>query len=126
METVRISEHKNLPVEVLRKLINDEIRTQSHRNVVQARKFSEMLERTLLRYQNRSIEAAQVILELIEMAKEMRDAPKRGDDLGLTEDELAFYDALADHGNVRDVMGDESLAEIAHDLVETIRRLGDD
>jgi type I restriction enzyme R subunit len=79
------------------------------------------LERTLLRYQNRTIDAAQVILELIEMAKRLRDAPKRGDALGLTEDELAFYDALADHGGVRDVMGDGVLAAIAHDLVEAIR-----
>ena len=93
----------------------------SRRNVVQSRKFSEMLEKTILAYQNRTLEAAQVILELIRLAKEMRDAPKRGDDLGLSEDELGFYDALADHGNIREVMGDETLAAITHDLVETIR-----
>ncbi len=122
LETVKKSEHRNLQLELLKKLINDEIRTQGDRNVVQARKFSEMLERTLLRYQNRTIEAAQVIMELIELAKEMRDAPKRGDALGLTEDELAFYDALADHGDVKNLMGDKVLAAIAHDLVETIRR----
>jgi type I restriction enzyme R subunit len=122
LETVKKSEHKNLQLELLKKLINDEIRTQGDRNVVQARKFSEMLERTLLRYQNRTIEAAQVIMELIELAKEMRDAPKRGDALGLTEDELAFYDALADHGDVKNLMGDAVLAVIAHDLVEAIRR----
>jgi len=87
-------------------------------NVVQSRKFSEMLERSLLAYQNRTLEAAEVTLELINMAREMRDAPKRGEELGLTDDELAFYDALADHGNVRDVMSDETLSEIAHDLVE--------
>ncbi len=121
LETVKKSEHKNLQLEVLKKLLNDEIKAQSGRNVVVARRFSEMLERTLLRYQNRSIEAAQVILELIEMAKQLRDAPKRGDALGLSEDELAFYDALADHGNVKEVMGDEVLAAIAHDLVEAIR-----
>jgi type I restriction enzyme R subunit len=121
LETVKKSEHKNLQLELLKKLLNDEIKAQSGRNVVVARKFSEMLERTLLRYQNRTIEAAQVILELIEMAKQLRDAPKRGDALGLTEDELAFYDALADHGGVREVMGDGVLAAIAHDLVEAIR-----
>lgn len=121
LETVKKSEHKNLQLELLKKLLNDEIKAQAGRNVVQARKFSEMLERTLLRYQNRSLEAAQVILELIEMAKQMRDAPKRGDVLGLSEDELAFYDALADHGNVRDVMGDEVLSVIARDLVKAIR-----
>ena len=121
LETVKKSEHRNLQLELLKKLLNDEIKAQSGRNVVVARKFSEMLERTLIRYQNRAIEAAQVILELIEMAKQLRDAPKRGDALGLTEDELAFYDALVDHGNVREVMGDEVLAKIAHDLVEAIR-----
>ena len=122
LATVRASGHKNLQLELLKKLINDEIKTQGRRNVVQARKFSEMLERTLLRYQNRTIEAAQVIIELIEMAKAMRDAPKRGEALRLSEDELAFYDALVDHGNVKEVMGDQVLAAIAHDLVETIRR----
>ena len=122
LETVRTSEHKNLQLELLKKLINDEIRTQTRRNVIQARKFSEMLERTLLAYQNRTLEAAQVIAELIELAKTMRDSPKRGDALGLTEDELAFYDALVDHGGVKELMGDKVLAAIAHDLVEAIRR----
>jgi len=117
LETVKRSEHRNLQLE----LLNDEIKAQSGRNVVVARRFSEMLERTLLRYQNRTIEAAQVILELIDMAKQLRDAPKRGEALGLNEDELAFYDALADHGDVKEVMGDEVLAMIAHDLVEAIR-----
>lgn len=121
LETVKKSPHRNLQLELLKKLLNDEIKTQSGKNVVQARRFSEMLERTLARYQNRAIEAAQVILELIEMAKQMRDTPKRGDALGLTEDELAFYDALIEHGNVKDLMGDKVLAAIAHDLVEAIR-----
>ncbi len=121
LETVKKDEHKNLQLELLKKLINDEIKSQSNRNVVQARKFSEMLEQTLKKYQNRTIEAAQVIMELIELAKQMRDSPKRGDGLGLTEDELAFYDALADHGNVKEVMSDKILAAIAHDLVEAIR-----
>lgn len=121
LETVKKSEHKNLQLELLKKLLNDEIKAQSGRNVVVARKFSEMLERTLRNYQNRTIEAAQVILELIEMAKQLRDAPKRGTELGLTEDELAFYDALAEHGGVKELMGDQVLAAIAHDLVEAIR-----
>ncbi|MFH1467840.1 MAG: type I restriction endonuclease subunit R [Pseudomonadota bacterium] len=121
LETVKKSEHKNLQLELLKKLLADEIRVQSGRNVVVARKFSEMLERTLIRYQNRTLSAAQVILELIEMAKQLRDAPRRGVALGLTEDELAFYDALVDHAGVREVMGDAVLATIAHDLVEAIR-----
>jgi type I restriction enzyme R subunit len=121
LETVKKSEHKNLQLELLKKLINDEIRTQSRRNLVQARKFSEMLEQTLIRYQNRTIESAQVIQELIDLAKSMRDAPKRGEALGLNEDEMAFYDALVDHGEVKELMKDDQLAAIAHDLVERIR-----
>jgi len=121
LETVKDSPHRNLQIELLKKLLNDEIKSQSRRNVVIARKFSEMLERTLIAYQNRTIEAAQVILELIDMAKEMRDAPGRGEELGLTEDEMAFYDALAAHEGVKEVMGDEVLSKIAHDLIETIR-----
>lgn len=121
LATVKASPHVNLQLELLKKLLSDEIKSMSRHNVVQSRKFSEMLERSLLAYQNRTLEAAEVILELINMAKEMRNAPKRGEKLGLTDDELAFYDALADHGNVRDVMGDEILSEIAHDLVEAIR-----
>lgn len=122
LQAVRKSPYKNLQVEVLRKLLEDEIRAQQRHNLVQARKFSEMLESSLRRYRNRSIQAAQVILELLEMARAVQEAPKRGRELGLAESELAFYDALADHGDVRQVMGDETLAAIAHDLVATIRR----
>jgi len=121
LATVKASPHKNLQLELLKKLLNDEIRSMTRRNVVQARKFSEMLERSLNAYQNRTLEAAEVILELIEMAKEMRDAPKRGEALGLTDDEMAFYDALVEHGGVREVMDDKVLAEIAHELVDAIR-----
>jgi type I restriction enzyme R subunit len=122
LRTLKESPYKNLQLELLKRLLNDEVRSLNRQNVVQARKFSEMLESTLLRYQNRTLEAAEVILELIKMAREIRDAPKRGEKLGLTDDELAFYDALADHSGVREVMGDEILATIAHDLVEEIRK----
>ncbi len=122
LRSMKASPYKNLQLEVLRKLLSDEIKALGRRNVVQARKFSEMLEATLLRYQNRTLEAAEVILELIDMAKAYRAASARGATLGLTEDELAFYDALADHGEVRKVMTDAVLAKIAHDLVEEIRR----
>ncbi len=121
LETVKNSPHRNLQIELLKKLLADEIKAQTRKNIVQAKKFSELLEKTLLAYQNRTLEAAQVIAELIAMAKEFRDAPKRHAELGLTEDELAFYDALAGHGDVRTVMGDKVLAAIAHDLVKTIR-----
>jgi type I restriction enzyme R subunit len=114
--------HKNLAFEVLHKLLNDEIKTRARKNLVQSRSFSEMLENTIKRYQNRTIEAAQVILELIDIAKEIRKAKSRGEELGLTEDEEAFYDALEVNDSAVKVLGDETLKTIARDLVETVRR----
>ena len=89
--------------------------------MVQARSFSEMLELTLRRYQNRAIEAVQVIEELIGLAKEMRETNARGERLGLSEDELAFYDALETNDSAVHVLGDETLRDIARELVETVR-----
>ncbi len=122
LEKVRVDKNQNLQLEVLKKLLNDEIKTQSRQNVVQAQRFSEMLGKTLLRYQNRTIETAEVISELIELAKEMREAQKRGDELGLTVYELAFFDALGAYDTVTAVMSDEVIADIARELVEMIRR----
>jgi len=122
LEEVRGLPTRNLALELLQKLINDEIKTRSRRNLVQSRSFSEMLEQTLRRYQNRAIEAAQVITELIKLACQMREAYKRGDDLGLTEDELAFYDALEVNDSAVAVLGDEILQAIARELVQTVRR----
>jgi len=119
---VRGMPHKNLAFEVLHKLLNDEIKTRARKNLVQSRSFSEMLENTIKRYQNRTIEAAQVILELIDIAKEIRKAKSRGEELGLTEDEEAFYDALEVNDSAVKVLGDETLKTIARDLVETVRR----
>ncbi len=119
---VRGMPHKNLAVELLQKLLKGEIATRRGKNVVQARSFAELLEQTLRRYQNRAIEAAQVIEELIALAKEMRAANARGEALGLTEDELAFYDALETNDSAVKVLGDETLRRIAHELVETVRR----
>ena len=118
---VRGMPHRNLAVELLQKLIRGEVSTRRRKNVVQARSFSEMLERTLRRYQNRAIEAAQVIEELIELAKDMREAGARGNRLGLSEDELAFYDALETNDSAVQVLGDETLRDIARELVETVR-----
>ena len=112
---------KNLAVELLRKLLQGEITRRRKRNVVQARSFAEMLEETLRKYRNRAIEAAQVIEELIDLAREMREANERGEKLGLTEDELAFYDALSDNKSAVEVMGDELLGDIARELVRTVR-----
>ncbi|KXB07065.1 DEAD/DEAH box helicase [candidate division MSBL1 archaeon SCGC-AAA382A20] len=122
LEEVRQIPQRNLAVETLRKLLNDEIKTRSKKNVVQARSFSEMLEETIRKYQNRSIEAATVITELIELAKEMRDAQNRGEELGLSEDEVAFYDALGVNDSAVKVLGDDTLRAIAQELVRTVRR----
>ncbi len=113
--------HRNLAVELLQKLLRGEVSNRRRKNVVQARSFAEMLERTLRRYQNRAIEAAQVIEELIELAREMREANARGERLGLTDDELAFYDALETNDSAVQVLGDETLRTIARELVDTVR-----
>jgi type I restriction enzyme R subunit len=112
---------RNLAVELLQKLLKGELRTRRRKNVVQARSFAEMLEQTIRRYQNRAIEAAQVIEELIQLAKEMREANARGEQLGLSEDELAFYDALETNDSAVKVLGDETLRDIARELVATVR-----
>ncbi|MEH2117245.1 type I restriction endonuclease subunit R [Nostoc sp.] len=119
---VRQLPQRHLALELLRKLINDEIKTRSHRNLVQSRSFAEMLEQTIKRYQNRAIETGQVMSELIELAKEIREATKRGESLGLSEDELAFYDALDLNDTSVQALGDETLKAIARDLVDTVRR----
>lgn len=119
---VRGMPQKNLAVELLRKLLNDEIKTRGRKNLVQARSFAEMLEQTIRRYHNRAIETLQVIEELIRLAKEMNEAARRGEDLGLSEDELAFYDALETNDSAVRVLGDEVLKAIARELVGTVRR----
>jgi type I restriction enzyme R subunit len=119
---VRGMPQRNLAVELLEKLLKGEIRTRSRKNVVQARSFAEMLERALRRYQNRAIEAAQVLEELIALAKDMRAASRRGEELGLNDDEMAFYDALETNDSAVQVLGDETLRIIARELVETVRK----
>ena len=119
---VRDLPHKNVAVELLERLLNDEIRTRSEKNVVQGRSFANMLERSIHTYQNRTIEAAQVIEELIQIAKEMRQAQERGDNLGLSDEELAFYDALETNDSAVKVLGNETLKIIAIELVESVRR----
>jgi type I restriction enzyme, R subunit len=118
---VRGMPQRNLAVELLRKLLSGEIQTRRRKNVVQARSFSEMLEHSIRRYQNRAIEAAAVIEELIGLAKEMREANARGTALGLGDDELAFYDALETNDSAVRVLGDETLRAIARELVATVR-----
>ena len=118
---VRGMRQQNLAVELLARLLKGELSMRRRKNVVQARSFAEMLERTILRYQNRAVEAAQVIEELISLARELREANARGATLGLSEDELAFYDALGVNDSAVQVLGDETLRDIARELVETVR-----
>ena len=112
---------RNLAVELLQKLLRGELAMRRSTNVVQARSFAEMLKQTLRRYQNRAIEAAQVIEELIQLARDMREAASRGEKLGLTDDELAFYDALETNDSAVQVLGDDTLRAIAQELVQTVR-----
>jgi len=118
---VRGMPQRNLAVELLRKLLAGEIKARGRKNVVQARSFAEMLELAIRRYQNRAIEAAEVIEELIGLAKKMREANARGEQLGMTEDELAFYDALETNDSAVRILGDETLRKIAQELVKTVR-----
>ena len=119
---VRDMPQYNLAVELLQKLLKSEIKTRGRKNVVQERSFAEMLEQTLRRYQNRAIEAAQVIEELIALAKDMRADAERGKEFGLTEDEMAFYDALGTNDSAVQVLGDKTLCDIARELVKTVRK----
>ena len=119
---MRGMKRRNLAVELLQKLLRGELAVRRRRNVVQARSFAEMLERTLRRYRNRTVEAAQVIEELIGLARDLRAADARGAALGLSEDELAFYDALETNDSAVRVLGDDTLRAIARELVETVRR----
>ena len=112
---------KNLAVETLRKLLNNEIKLRQKKFLIQSRSFSEMLENSIRKYQNRAIEAAAVIEELIQLAKQMRQANARGEDLKLTDDELAFYDALEVNDSAVKVMGEPTLTTIARELVEAVR-----
>jgi type I restriction enzyme, R subunit len=113
---------RNLAVELLQKLLKDEIRQRAKRNVVQARSFSTMLEQAVRKYQSRAIETAQVIEELIQLAKDMRAAHARGEELHLSEDELAFYDALETNDSAVKVLGEPTLVKIARELVDTVKK----
>ncbi|GAA0756145.1 type I restriction endonuclease subunit R [Ideonella azotifigens] len=113
---------RNLAVELLERLLEGEIKSKFASNVVQQKKFSELLSGVITRYQNRSIETAQVMEELVEMAKKFRAAASRGEQLGLTEDEVKFYDALASNESAVKELTDETLKKIAHELTESLRK----
>ena len=119
---VRGMPQRNLAVELLQKLLKGEIKARGKRNLVQARSFADLLEQSVRKYQNRAIETAQVIEELIQLAKDMRAADARGEKLGLSEDERAFYDALEVNDSAVKVLGEPTLMKIARELVEAMRK----
>ena len=118
---VQQMEKKNLALEALRKLINDGIRSRSKANVVQTKAFSERLEDAVARYHANAITTAEVLQELIQLAKDIRAARQRGEEQGLSEDEIAFYDALAENESAIQMMGDDKLKLIAHELLVSLR-----
>lgn len=118
---IRGMERRNLAVEALQRLLNEEVRARFSTNAVKARSFAEMLDQALRRYKNNSLEAAQIIEELITIARKIRDSEKEAEELGLTPDEIAFYDALAANGSARKVMGDDQLRKLAALLVKRVR-----
>ncbi len=122
LSEIQSMERKNLALELLKRLLNDEIKTRSNYNLVQGRKFSEMLADAVKRYQSGLIDSAKVIEELIQLAKDIRAADQRGEKMNLRVDELAFYDALADNPAAEAVLGDQTLKLIAHELVNSVRQ----
>lgn len=121
MKEIQGMKFKNLAIELLRKILSDEIRTRSKYNIIQSKALSEMLENTIRKYQNNLLTAAEIISELIDLAKNVKDADKRGEKLNLSVEELAFYDALEVNDSAVQVLGDETLRQIARILVERVR-----
>ena len=113
---------KNLALELLKRLLNDEIKGRAKFNLVQGKKFSELLANAVKRYQSGLIDSAKIIEELIQLAKDIREADRRGEKLNLRVDELAFFDALADNPTAEAIVGDHTLKQIAHELVDSVRR----
>jgi type I restriction enzyme R subunit len=116
-------EQKNLALETLRKLLSDQIRITERSNIVQSKKFREALEDALLRYTNKAISTAEMITKLIDLAKELREAQRHGQDLGLSQEETAFYDALAENGSAKEVMKSDTLRLMARELAEMIKKM---
>ena len=121
LEEVKGIPHKNIAVELLKKLLNDKIKTYSRKNLIKSRKFSEMLSDSILKYNKRGIETAEVINELVNLAKDINKEQQQGKDLGLSEDEVAFYDAICLNDSAVKIMGDDILKKIAVDLTKAIK-----
>jgi type I restriction enzyme R subunit len=122
LSEVRAMPQRHLAVELLQKLLKGEIKNRARRNIVQGRSFADLLEQAIRKYQNRAIETAQVIEDLIALAKDLRQAHARGEALHLTEDELAFYDALEVNDSAVKVLGEPTLVDIARELVATVKK----
>jgi len=118
---IKDMKHQNLALETLKKLLNDEIKVRSKMNLVQGKTLMEMLENSIKKYQNKILTAAEVIQELINLANEIKQADKRGESLGLADYEMAFYDAIANNPSAREILGDETLRQLAIYLVETVK-----
>jgi type I restriction enzyme R subunit len=114
--------HKNLALELLKKILNDEIKGRMRTNLVKSRKFLEMLEASIKKYQNNLLTTAQIIEELIRIAKEIKEADKEGEKLGLTTEEVAFYNALEVNDSAVQVLGDEKLKEIAKEIADKVKK----
>jgi type I restriction enzyme R subunit len=121
LEEVKGMKRKNIALELLKKILNDEIKGRAKKNFIQSKKLSEMLESAIKKYQNNLITAAQVIEELIDVAKDVRASDERADDLGLTEYEVAFYDALTNNASAKEVLGNDILRDLARVLVERVK-----
>lgn len=122
LEEVKNIKYKNLSIELLKKLINDEIKIRSRKNIIQSKKLSEMLQDAIRRYQSNVLTSVQVLDELIKIAKELQEEDKQIKELGLTEEEIAFYDALANNESAKSVLGDKVLRQIAQDLVNQVKK----
>ena len=123
LRRVAALEQKNLALETLRKLLNDQIRITERTNIVQSRKFREALEDAMLRYTNKAITTAEMISQLIDLAKSLRDAQQHGEELGLSDEETAFYDALAENGSAREAMQNDTLRLMARELTEMVKKM---
>src|SRR5699024_4582462 len=121
LDEVRALPQKNLAVELLNRLLQGKVKNVQWTNLVKAKKFTDMLNTAITKYNKRAIETSKVIEELIELAKEMNDSYKTGENTGMIKEEIAFYDALASHETAEQVLGDDILKVIAHELTKAIK-----
>lgn len=122
LDKMKKGEKTNLQFEMMKKILNDRLKALRNTNIVESRRFSEMLDTSILALQNRAITTAQAIQQLVELAEEMNARAERGNELGLASDEIAFYDAITQNGSAVLEMGDETLRQLTHELVEIVKK----